>query len=896
MSQIVKTKKKGRPSKADLARRAAAATEGDVRRSSRRRNVRYTFDFDDFIDEDDGVGVGEDDDGEDEVRREKKLKLLLKLQSKEGGVESPPSRTRRVSHAPGASSSDDGDGGKPLKKRKIDDDDNDEVNEINDDDEEVRGRQTELKGPDSVPGTPSDPPQGFPLPDKKSLELILDKLQKKDIYGVYAEPVDPEELPDYHDVIEHPMDFATVRKKLGNELYSTLEQLESDVFLICTNAMQYNAPDTIYYKQARTIEELAKKKFQRLRNNAERSEKEIKSEQITTSNSLAKKQIKKPMSLTAQEPVGSDFSSGATLATAGDFPSGLNATQPGGGERLSNADGPVEGNTTLIDNNLEKVEDLLSGRGLLSRSGRKSSIHDENRRATYNISNQPVSRSESIFTTFDGEIKQLVAVGLHADHSYARSLARFTATLGPVAWKVASERIVQALPPGFKFGRGWVGDYEPLPTPILILDKSSQKEPPVTNMLCTSDARKYDKSFKAPVSSQEHVVSVPTSRGKSSLFATAVTSTTITPAASASASPREQSISAANLERKQPFFGPRRSRATITTATANANYQQQSPRTRNIEPEKKVTKQVELNCRPPSANQTTCDFVAERQTPNSNVPALRSMETVSRNINLLQPVPLKQPENNGFAAGGLMNGKVSSNGSERNRMVTSSSGGIPNQMATTATYFSQGQEQGLSDPVQLMRMLAENAEKQQKSLNHSPVDNTSVVTSVPSSRSDDSSNAAAAAARAWMSIGSGGPKAAAENTSTHKNQISADSLYNPTKQLQQQGSQFPANIPHFGMHFQPGKNSFPLQAFMAPHVRMPSEAQFQNRPMFFPPLVTADLSRFQMPSPRQNLNSPRQTRHKQESVPPDLNIGFQSSGSPVRHIGDSQQPDLALQL
>ncbi|GFZ04931.1 DNA-binding bromodomain-containing protein [Actinidia rufa] len=830
------------------ARRAAEATERDVRRSLRRRNVRYTFDFDDFIDEEDGVGVGvgvgEDDNVEDEMRREKKLKLLLKLQGKEGGAESPPSRTRRVAHATDASSSDDGDGGKPLKKRKIDDDD-DETNEINDDDDEIRGRHTELKGPVSVPGTPSDPPQVFALPDKKSLELILDKLQKKDIYGVYAEPVDPEELPDYHDVIEHPMDFATVRKKLGNGLYSTLEQLESDVFLICTNAMQYNAPDTIYYKQAHTIEELAKKKFQRLRNNAERSEKEIKSEPIT-SNSLAKKQIKKPMSLTAQEPVGSDFSSGATLATTGDFQSGLNATQAGGGERLSNVDGPAEGNTTLIDNNLEKVEDLLSGRGLLSRSGKKSSIHDENRRATYNISNQPVSRSESIFTTFDGEIKQLVAVGLHADHSYARSLARFAATLGPAAWKAASERIVQALPPGFKFGRGWVGDYEPLPTPILMLDKSSQKEPaPVTNLLCTSDARKDEKSLKTPVSSQEHAVSVPTSKGKSSLFATAVTSTTITPAASASVSPREQSISVTNVGTETAFLC-------------------KGPRTRNIEPEKKVTKQVELNCPPPSANQTTCDFVTERQTLNNNVPASRSMETVSRNRNLLQPVPLNQPENNGFAAGGLMNGKVSSNALERNRMVTSSSGGIPNQMATTATYFSQGQEQGLSDPVQLMRMLAENAQKQQKSLNHSPVDNTSVAASVPSSsRSDDSSNAATAAARAWMSIGSGGPKPAAENTSTHKNQISADSLYNPTRQLQQQGSQFPANIPVFGMHFQPGKNSFPIQAFMAPH----------------------GLN-----------NSPRQPRHKQESVPPDLNIGFQSSGSPVRQMVDSQLPDLALQL
>lgn len=34
------------------------------------------------------------------------------------------------------------------------------------------------------------------------------------------------QLPDYHDVIEHPMDFATVRKKLANGAYPTLEQLE----------------------------------------------------------------------------------------------------------------------------------------------------------------------------------------------------------------------------------------------------------------------------------------------------------------------------------------------------------------------------------------------------------------------------------------------------------------------------------------------------------------------------------------------------------------------------------------------------------------------------------------------------------------------------------------------
>ncbi|GMP52429.1 hypothetical protein CsSME_00018247 [Camellia sinensis var. sinensis] len=226
MVQIVKRKKKGRPSKADLARRSGTteetAEEREVRRSHRRRSVRYNFDIDDYIEE--------EDDEEDESRREKKLKLLLKLHSKDDDTESAPSRTRRVEDAPPESSSEYGD--KPSKKRKIggDDDDYGDVDDENgvddDEDEEVRRRKAESKGANSVPGSQLGPSMGIPLPDKKLLELILDKLQKKDTYGVYAEPADPEELPDYHEVIEHPMDFATVRKKLGNGSYSTLEQFE----------------------------------------------------------------------------------------------------------------------------------------------------------------------------------------------------------------------------------------------------------------------------------------------------------------------------------------------------------------------------------------------------------------------------------------------------------------------------------------------------------------------------------------------------------------------------------------------------------------------------------------------------------------------------------------------
>lgn len=51
-------------------------------------------------------------------------------------------------------------------------------------------------------------------------------------------------------------------------------------------------------------------------------------------------------------------------------------------------------------------------------------------------------------------------VGFHIKHAYARSLARFAANLGPIGWAIAAEKIERVLPPGTKFGRGWIDDSE----------------------------------------------------------------------------------------------------------------------------------------------------------------------------------------------------------------------------------------------------------------------------------------------------------------------------------------------------------------------------------------------------------------------------------------------------
>lgn len=96
----------------------------------------------------------------------------------------------------------------------------------------------------------------------------------------------------------------------------------------------------------------------------ERSQSELKSEQKTGSNSLGKKLAKRPLGYTSQEPVGSDFCSGATLATTGDvLPISHPISHPMQGilcERPGNIDGLL-GSSFFIDANQEKAEDFISG-------------------------------------------------------------------------------------------------------------------------------------------------------------------------------------------------------------------------------------------------------------------------------------------------------------------------------------------------------------------------------------------------------------------------------------------------------------------------------------------------------------------------------------------------------
>uniref|UniRef100_A0A5B6YHH6 Bromo domain-containing protein n=2 Tax=Davidia involucrata TaxID=16924 RepID=A0A5B6YHH6_DAVIN len=277
------------------------------------------------------------------------------------------------------------------------------------------------------------------------------------------------------------MDFGTVRKNLDEGLYSKLEEFEVDVLLICSNAMQYNAPDTIYFRQARSIQELAKRDFENLRQVSDDGEPRPK---VVRRGRPPNKNLKKPPVRPPLERLAPELASDATLATGGDNSiesTSYNLRRGSMSYRFQSTNALVKdfhrsrNNETCTDW-LSEWNDEFPASILKAEAkyGRKQSSLDENRRATYeHFHPSAFGHEPSVLTTLDGDMKQLLGVGLHLDHGYARSLARFTGNLGPAVWKIASKKIERVLPTGLKFGPGWVGEDEPLPQPLSL---SSEKQ------------------------------------------------------------------------------------------------------------------------------------------------------------------------------------------------------------------------------------------------------------------------------------------------------------------------------------------------------------------------------------------------------------------------------------
>ncbi|CAN7059113.1 unnamed protein product [Brassica oleracea var. botrytis] len=493
---MTKKKKKGRPSLLDLQKRAIKQQQQlqqhhrnnhDDHRSgsknpnspnsgtrSKRRNTNPNG-----VSSSDSPLSEEDDD----ERREKKHKLLYGLNS----------HSNRHSPNPQSRGSDLNLDETPVNRRKIGGDGGGGSGFTG----ENASKATDiLQGSPVESGGPTTP-----LPDKQLLVFILDRLQKKDTYGVYSDPVDPEELPDYHEIITNPMDFSTVRKKLDSGAYATLEQFEGDVFLICSNAMEYNSSDTVYYRQARGIQELAKKDFENLRRDSDDEEPQSQQDQQQQQQQQPKvarrgRPPKKQPEPSSIDRTASEISADA-LIPGGDgsnrFSGAYNLRKTPPSHKFRQAETSVRINHNSetqsgwsVDWENEFPPSVVKA---VNKYGMKHFNVDENKRDTYN--HLPASTQEpSVLTTLEDELKQLIPVGLTTEYGYARSLVRYAANLGPVAWKIASKRIETVLPPGIKYGPGWVEE-NPAGTEE---DNEPQKQTVLGKQKCSNDLASNDYS------------------------------------------------------------------------------------------------------------------------------------------------------------------------------------------------------------------------------------------------------------------------------------------------------------------------------------------------------------------------------------------------------------------
>ncbi|XP_078282038.1 bromodomain-containing protein 3-like isoform X2 [Rhinoraja longicauda] len=98
--------------------------------------------------------------------------------------------------------------------------------------------------------------------------ILKEMLSKK--HAAYAwpfyKPVDAEalELHDYHEIIKHPMDLSSVKKKMDGRDYGDAQGFAADIRLMFSNCYKYNPPDHEVVAMARKLQDVFEMRFAKM--------------------------------------------------------------------------------------------------------------------------------------------------------------------------------------------------------------------------------------------------------------------------------------------------------------------------------------------------------------------------------------------------------------------------------------------------------------------------------------------------------------------------------------------------------------------------------------------------------------------------------------------------------
>ncbi|KAL2201313.1 histone acetyltransferase GCN5-like protein [Corynascus similis CBS 632.67] len=91
-------------------------------------------------------------------------------------------------------------------------------------------------------------------PHFNEMRRFLYQVQNHKQAWPFLNPVNKDEVPDYYNLIETPMDLSTMEEKLERDSYETPQDLVADLKLIFSNCRQYNDATTVYSKCATKLE------------------------------------------------------------------------------------------------------------------------------------------------------------------------------------------------------------------------------------------------------------------------------------------------------------------------------------------------------------------------------------------------------------------------------------------------------------------------------------------------------------------------------------------------------------------------------------------------------------------------------------------------------------------
>lgn len=81
-----------------------------------------------------------------------------------------------------------------------------------------------------------------------ALYTVLDDISKHPSSWPFNRPVSLKEVPDYHDIIKNPMDFAKIKSRLNMGHYKTDYDIMNDIQLVFANCDLYNNSGSEIYK------------------------------------------------------------------------------------------------------------------------------------------------------------------------------------------------------------------------------------------------------------------------------------------------------------------------------------------------------------------------------------------------------------------------------------------------------------------------------------------------------------------------------------------------------------------------------------------------------------------------------------------------------------------------